>query len=52
MEQPVPALEEPPDRYVVEGVFYDAWDAIPDRYKVDIDRTRAPVDPTIPVFRF
>ena len=51
-QQPVPAQEEPPDGYVVEGVVYDGWDTIPERYKVDIDRTRMPVDPAIPVFRF
>lgn len=37
---------------VVEGVVYDTWDNVPDRYKVKIDRTRPPVDATIPVFRF
>jgi len=43
---------ESPSGYVVEGVEYDDWEAIPERYKVEIDRTRAPVDPTITLFRF
>lgn len=38
--------------YVVEGVVYDDWEGVPDRYKVDIDRTRDPIDPTITLFRF
>jgi len=25
---------------------------VPDQYKVDIDRTRAPVEPIVPVIRF
>lgn len=44
--------EEVPSHYVVEGVVYKDWEGIPDRYKVEIDRTREPVNPTITLFRF
>jgi polar amino acid transport system substrate-binding protein len=44
--------EEKPPHYVVEGVIYNDWEGIPERYKVEIDRTREPVDPTITLFRF
>jgi len=44
--------EAKPSRYVVEGVIYQDWEAVPDQYKVDIDRTRAPVEPIVPVIRF
>lgn len=42
--------EEKPPRYVVDGVTYQDWEGVPDRYKVD--RTRAPVEATIPLIRF
>jgi len=44
--------KEPPSGYVIEGVAYEDWEGVPDRYKVKIDRTRAPVEPVIPLFRF
>ena len=44
--------EAKPSRYVVEGVVYQDWEAVPDQYKVDIDRTRAPVEAVVPVIRF
>lgn len=43
---------EPPTRYAVDGVVYESWDGVPDQYKVQIDRTRAPVEPVVPLFRF
>ena len=43
---------EEPSGYVIEGVVYRDWDGVPERYKVDIDRTREPVEPIIPLFRF
>ena len=44
--------KEKPPAFVIEGVVYQEWEAVPDRYKVQIDRTREPVDPTFTVFRF
>ena len=41
-----------PSPYVIEGVRYEDWERVPDRYKVEIDRTRAPVEPAITLFRF
>jgi ABC-type amino acid transport substrate-binding protein len=43
---------EVPPGYVIEGVEYKDWERVPERYKVDIDRTREPVEPIIPLFRF
>ena len=44
--------KEKPPAFVIEGVVYQEWEGVPDRYKVEIDRTREPVDPTITLFRF
>ena len=44
--------EKRPSRYAVEGVVYDDWEHIPDRYKVEIDRTREPLAPGVTVIRF
>lgn len=38
--------------YVIEGVRYENWEGVPERYKVEVDRTRPPVEPTITLFRF
>jgi ABC-type amino acid transport substrate-binding protein len=46
------ASETVPSPYVIEGVRYEDWEGVPDRYKVEIDRTRAPIEPTITLFRF
>ena len=43
---------EVPPGYVIEGVAYEDWEGVPERYKVEIDRTREPVEPIIPLFRF
>lgn len=44
--------EETDSRYAVEGVVYEEWEHIPDRYKVEIDRTRQPLEPGVTLIRF
>ena len=44
--------EKRASRYAVEGVVYEDWEHIPDRYKVEIDRTREPLEPGVTVIRF
>ncbi len=44
--------EKKPSGYVIEGAVYKDWEGVPEQYKVEVDRTRAPVEPIIPVFRF
>jgi len=44
--------EEKDGGFVIEGVRYEDWEHVPERYKVDIDRTREPLDPGVTLFRF